>query len=132
MGNREAMLELIGRAYAARGRGDLDELMNAFHPEAAWLHMARRNGVETIKVEADRHAANVLPIIREAERASARTLREIAETLNARGIPTARGASGTRNRWRTCWRGATLAFPQPSGVRGSRLASRERRGSGVR
>ena len=36
MGNREAMLELIGRAYAARGRGDLDELMTAFHPEAAF------------------------------------------------------------------------------------------------
>ena len=36
MGNREAMLELIGRAYAARGRGDLDELMTAFHPKAAF------------------------------------------------------------------------------------------------
>ena len=36
MGNREAMLELIGRAYAARGRGDLDELMTVFHPEAAF------------------------------------------------------------------------------------------------
>ena len=36
MGNREAMLELIGRAYAARGRGDLDELMTAFHPEAVF------------------------------------------------------------------------------------------------
>ena len=36
MGNRETMLELIGRAYAARGRGDLDELMTAFHPEAVF------------------------------------------------------------------------------------------------
>jgi Recombinase len=34
---------------------------------------------------------NVLPIIREAQKAGARTLREIAEALNARGIPTARG-----------------------------------------
>jgi hypothetical protein len=32
----------------------------------------------------------VLPIIREAQKAGARTLREIAE-LNARGIATARG-----------------------------------------
>jgi hypothetical protein len=34
---------------------------------------------------------NVLPIIREAQKAGARTLREIAEALNARGIATARG-----------------------------------------
>jgi hypothetical protein len=33
----------------------------------------------------------VLPIIREAQKAGARTLREIAEALNARGIATARG-----------------------------------------
>jgi len=45
--------------------------------------------VET--VEADRYAANVLPIIREAQKAGANTLRQIAEALNARGIPTARG-----------------------------------------
>jgi hypothetical protein len=31
------------------------------------------------------------PIIREAQKAGARTLREIAEALNARGIATARG-----------------------------------------
>ena len=33
----------------------------------------------------------MLPIIREAQKAGARTLREIAEALNARGIATARG-----------------------------------------
>jgi DNA invertase Pin-like site-specific DNA recombinase len=55
------------------------------------LHMARQSAVETVRAEADRYAANVLPIIREAQRAGARTLREIAETLNARGIATARG-----------------------------------------
>jgi hypothetical protein len=33
----------------------------------------------------------MLPIIREPQKASARTLREIAEALNARGIATARG-----------------------------------------
>jgi DNA invertase Pin-like site-specific DNA recombinase len=37
------------------------------------------------------HMGNVLPIIREAQKAGARTLREIAEVLNARGIATARG-----------------------------------------
>jgi hypothetical protein len=44
-----------------------------------------------VKSEANRYAANVLPIIREAQKAGARTLREIAEVLNARGIATARG-----------------------------------------
>ena len=55
------------------------------------LTQARKNAVEAVKAEADRYAANVLPIIREAQKAGARTLREIAEALNARGITTARG-----------------------------------------
>jgi DNA invertase Pin-like site-specific DNA recombinase len=55
------------------------------------LHAARKNAVDAVKAEADRYAANVLPIIREAQRAGARTLREIADALNARGIATARG-----------------------------------------
>lgn len=55
------------------------------------LHVARRNAVEAVKAEADRYATNVLPIIREAQKAGASTLRQIAEVLNARGVPTARG-----------------------------------------
>jgi DNA invertase Pin-like site-specific DNA recombinase len=55
------------------------------------LHEARKSAVATIKAEADKHAANVLPIIREAQKAGATTLREIAEALNARGVSTARG-----------------------------------------
>jgi DNA invertase Pin-like site-specific DNA recombinase len=55
------------------------------------LHVARKGAVEAIKAEADRYAANVLPIIREAQKAGASTLRQVADALNARGIPTARG-----------------------------------------
>jgi DNA invertase Pin-like site-specific DNA recombinase len=55
------------------------------------LHVARKSAVNAVKAEADRYATNVLPIIREAQKAGARTLREIAEALNARGIATARG-----------------------------------------
>jgi len=55
------------------------------------LSEARRSAVGAVKSEADRYAANVLPIIREAQKAGARTLREIAEALNARGVATARG-----------------------------------------
>jgi DNA invertase Pin-like site-specific DNA recombinase len=55
------------------------------------LNVARKSAVDAVKYEADRCAANVLPIIREAQKAGARTLREIAEALNARGIAMARG-----------------------------------------
>jgi len=68
---------------AAKARGVI--LGNPKLPEA------RKNALEAVKAEADRYAANVLPIIREAQKAGARTLREIAEALNARGIATARG-----------------------------------------
>jgi len=49
--------------------------------------------MEAVSAAADRHAANVLPIIREAQKAGATSLREIAEVLNARGVSTARGGS---------------------------------------
>jgi hypothetical protein len=47
--------------------------------------------MQAVCIKADRFAANVLPIIREVQKAGASTLRQIAEALNARGIPTARG-----------------------------------------
>jgi hypothetical protein len=53
--------------------------------------------VASIKAEADRRAANVLPIIGEAQKAGATTLRQIAEALNARGVATARGGAVARN-----------------------------------
>jgi len=55
------------------------------------LPEARKSAAEAVRVEADRYAANILPLIREAQKAGASTLRQIAEALNARGIPTARG-----------------------------------------
>ena len=57
------------------------------------LHVARRSAVEAVMAGADRFAANVLPIIREAQKAGATTLRDIAEALNARGVATV-GANG--------------------------------------
>lgn len=50
------------------------------------LNVARKSAVEAVKSEANRYAANVLPIIREAQKAGASTLRQIADALNARGI----------------------------------------------
>jgi DNA invertase Pin-like site-specific DNA recombinase len=55
------------------------------------LAKARKGALISIKAGADRHAANVVPLIREIQRRGASTLREIAEALNARGVPTPRG-----------------------------------------
>ena len=64
------------------------------------LAQARKAAVKIIKTNADRHAANVLPIIREIQRAGAKSLRAIAEALNARGVATARGGR---------WQGMTVS-----------------------
>jgi DNA invertase Pin-like site-specific DNA recombinase len=65
------------------------------------LATARKHTVQAIKTAADRHAANVLPVIDEVRRSGATTLRDIADALNARGIPTPRGgqwyAASVRN-----------------------------------
>jgi len=67
---------------AARARG-----VRLGNPQLA---TARAIGTEAVKAEAERFAENVLPVIREAQAAGARSLRQIAAALNARGIPTAR------------------------------------------
>ena len=48
-------------------------------------------GVAVNKGKADRHAANVVPIIREIEASGVTSNLGIAKALNARGVPTARG-----------------------------------------
>lgn len=55
------------------------------------LAEAREIAVAAIKSLADRHAANVLPVIRDVQRSGAKTLRGVADALNARGISTSRG-----------------------------------------
>jgi DNA invertase Pin-like site-specific DNA recombinase len=55
------------------------------------LAKARKLAVASIKALADQQAANVLPVIREIQRAGATSLHQIADALNARGISTPRG-----------------------------------------
>jgi DNA invertase Pin-like site-specific DNA recombinase len=55
------------------------------------LPEARRSAAASIQALADRHASNVLPVIREIRRAGATSLHQIADALNARGISTPRG-----------------------------------------
>jgi DNA invertase Pin-like site-specific DNA recombinase len=52
---------------------------------------ARAVAHATLKAEADAHAGAVMPAIREAQAAGAKSLRQIADALNGRGIATARG-----------------------------------------
>jgi hypothetical protein len=79
---------------------------------AAWLTMAaakrrgvqlgnpsldkvRKRGTAAVKAGAKQFAANVLPIIREIERAGATSNAAIAAKLNERGVRTARGGRWT-------------------------------------
>lgn len=43
MGQREDMLALIRAAYAARGDGDVEGLVSAFHPEGAFTLMGDKS-----------------------------------------------------------------------------------------
>jgi DNA invertase Pin-like site-specific DNA recombinase len=55
------------------------------------LAKARKAAAASLRALADRHAANVLPVIRDIQRADATSLHQIADALNARGIATPRG-----------------------------------------
>ena len=55
------------------------------------LDAIRGSGGEAGKAEAERFAGTVLPIIRQAKKAGASTLQQIADALNDRGVATARG-----------------------------------------
>jgi ketosteroid isomerase-like protein len=46
MENRETMLDLIKRTYAARGKGDLEGLMAVFHPEAVFRLVGDKKALE--------------------------------------------------------------------------------------
>jgi DNA invertase Pin-like site-specific DNA recombinase len=59
------------------------------------LAEARAAGREVLVRQADRFAANVLPVIDDIRRQGAGSLREIAAQLTARGVRTARGGAWT-------------------------------------
>jgi hypothetical protein len=62
------------------------------------LAEARKAAVERNVANANQHAANVLPVIREIKRSGA-SLHQIADALNARGIATARGGRWSHLHW---------------------------------
>ncbi len=85
------------KAAKARGR----KLGWSIPSRRAEQAQASLKGVMGNCAKADQHAANVLPVICDIERAGVTTLQGIADALNARGIRTARGrrwyASTVRN-----------------------------------
>ena len=76
---------------------------------------AQAAGVDRVKTEADRFAANVMPVIREAQRAGASSLRAIADVLNARGVRTARGGKWAATQVRDILRRHTSRTPDVVG-----------------
>lgn len=93
-----AMAEHEARAISERTRAAL-QAAKARGRKLGWSIPARRqeqvqaslHGATRTRQEADRFAANILPIIRAIERAGVRTLEGIADALNARGVRAARG-----------------------------------------
>src|SRR4051794_26374839 len=59
------------------------------------LDAAGEAGRASLMQHADQYAANILPVIDEVKRQGARSLREIAAQLTARGVRTARGGAWT-------------------------------------
>jgi DNA invertase Pin-like site-specific DNA recombinase len=59
------------------------------------LSEARRCAVRAQKEKADRHSANILPVIREIQNTGIKSLRGIARALAARGVRTARKGAWT-------------------------------------
>ncbi|TGD91903.1 resolvase [Methylobacterium nonmethylotrophicum] len=51
----------------------------------------RQTSIQVRRERARQHAAHVTPVINEVRAGGAMTLRAVADALNARGIPTARG-----------------------------------------
>jgi DNA invertase Pin-like site-specific DNA recombinase len=93
-----AVAEHEARAISDRTKAAL-QAAKARGRALGWSNPARREeqrlaterGAEGNRVQADRFAANVLPVVRQIEAAGVSTLHGVAEALNARGIRTARG-----------------------------------------
>jgi hypothetical protein len=100
---------LLGRSAAAKARG-----VKLGGPK---LPQARTRAVAIIKAEAAQRAANLLPIIRNVQRAGASSLRDIAAALTSRGVSTPRGGQSL-HQFATCWRGLTRQTSQARAANG--------------
>jgi DNA invertase Pin-like site-specific DNA recombinase len=75
---------------AAKQRG---KKLGMANPSRADAEAVSALGVAANKAEADKHAANILPLIKSIQASGATTLRAVAAELNARGVKTVRGGA---------------------------------------
>jgi DNA invertase Pin-like site-specific DNA recombinase len=68
-------------------------------------------GAAANKANANRFSANIIPIIREIQASGVTTLRGVARALNARGVPSARGAPWSEVAVSNILKRATNAIP---------------------
>ncbi len=93
-----AMAEHEAQAVSQRTKAALQAAKDRGR-KLGWSILSRRGeqaqasakGVTSNRTAADRFATNVVPVIRDIERAGVTTLQGIADALNARGIRTAQG-----------------------------------------
>lgn len=84
------------RALISRRTIEAMQAAKAKNPELRYGTAIYRNqilGQAKVKANADRHAANILPLIEDVRRAGAKSLRAIAAALTARGVKTPRGGA---------------------------------------
>jgi hypothetical protein len=79
------------------------------------------------KAEADAHARAVLPAIHEVQTAGAKSLRQIAAALIARGVPTARGGRWEAATVRNVLRRPTSYADRPDETDGTRKRLKKQR-----
>jgi hypothetical protein len=60
-------------------------------PKRRIIPAAQRAAIEVVRARADERVAKLVPIIKSIQAKGVTSLRAIAEALNERGIPTARG-----------------------------------------
>jgi hypothetical protein len=83
---RHQTSDLLARRASPDLRGTPVKLGNRSN-----IHQAGANGRRRAKATAEAFAANVMPIVDALRKSGVTTLAGIADALNARGVPTARG-----------------------------------------
>jgi hypothetical protein len=99
VGGSDDNANLITLCHLCHGKAHGYQRQNVRALTASALAAAKARGVKlggpTLKAGADARAANVLPVVRDIQAAGITSLNAIASTLNARGVPTARGGMWT-------------------------------------
>lgn len=111
--NRRKVETLRLRITVARADGDQDQAQTG-HDSSRNITMRSTGqalGVAANKANADRFAANIIPIIREIQASGVRTLRGVARELNARGVQSRTGVPWSHAAVGNIIKRSTMAVP---------------------